>query len=342
MTTDTQARTQTAALAILAAVALGAALYWLRSVLVPFVLAIFIAYALAPLVALLHRRLRVPRLVALVLAFALTFVLLGGIGVLVSTSVAQVAQNAESYRAQIVETWGRVLLFLEDRTPFDVATVLADDVVEERVNAQVAAVTRGLVSALNEILSQGVLVLLFVLFLLIGSSSQQPLSGIWAEVRDSSQRYIVTKIGTSAVTGVLTGLILASLGVQPALTFGLLAFLLNFIPSLGSIVATLLPLPILLIDPSISPGTGVAAIVLPGIVQFSIGNLIEPRVMGRSLDLHPVTVILALMFWGTLWGLVGALLAAPIAAVARLVLQRIEVTRPIADLMAGRLQSEPG
>lgn len=76
-------------------------------------------------------------------------------------------------------------------------------------------------------------------------------------------------------------------------------------------------------------------IVLPGLVQFGIGNVLEPKIMGDSLDLHPVTVLLTLIFWGLLWGPVGMLLATPITAVLRLVLARFETTRPIGDLLAG-------
>ena len=77
--------------------------------------------------------------------------------------------------------------------------------------------------------------------------------------------------------------------------------------------------------------------LVPGLVQITIGNGIEPLIMGGELDLHPVTVLLALIFWGLLWGLVGMLLAAPMTAVLRIVLERIHTTRPVAELLAGRL-----
>jgi AI-2 transport protein TqsA len=82
-----------------------------------------------------------------------------------------------------------------------------------------------------------------------------------------------------------------------------------------------------------------AVILVPGLVQLVIGNGIEPLIMGEGLDLHPVTVLLALIFWGLLWGVVGMLLAAPMTAVLRIVLGRIETTRPVAELLAGRLPS---
>jgi AI-2 transport protein TqsA len=121
-----------------------------------------------------------------------------------------------------------------------------------------------------------------------------------------------------------------------ALVFGVMAFLLNFIPSIGSVIATLLPIPIAIIQYD-SVWAITAIVALPGVIQLIIGNGIEPLVMGESLDLHPITVILSLIFWGLLWGIVGMFLATPIMAVLSIVLARFDETRPFAELLAGRL-----
>jgi AI-2 transport protein TqsA len=113
--------------------------------------------------------------------------------------------------------------------------------------------------------------------------------------------------------------------------------LLNFIPNLGSIIATLLPLPVVLMNPEVSSTTAVLAFVLPALIQFTIGNVIEPNVMGSSLELHPVTILLALVLWGTIWGIVGMLLATPITAAMKILFERLELTAPVANLLAGRL-----
>jgi AI-2 transport protein TqsA len=75
---------------------------------------------------------------------------------------------------------------------------------------------------------------------------------------------------------------------------------------------------------------------LPSGVQFMIGNLIEPRLMGKHLGLHPIVILLALIFWGVAWGIIGMLLAAPITATLRIILERIPQTRPVAMVMAGK------
>ena len=160
--------------------------------------------------------------------------------------------------------------------------------------------------------------------------------GIPAQDMMRVKRYLMTQAAVSAATGILVGTVLALLGVDLALVFGLFAFLLNFIPSVGSIIATLLPLPVVLFSPDVTTLTAVLAIAIPGSIQLTIVIIITPKVMGDSLDLHPVVILLALILWGTIWGIVGMLLATPITAVMKILFERLEVTRPLAGALAGR------
>ena len=142
----------------------------------------------------------------------------------------------------------------------------------------------------------------------------------------------------SAATGFLVGLVLWLLGVEFAWVFGFLAFLFNFIPNIGSVIATLLPLPVALLDPQMSVTIKVMVVAVPAGIQFIIGNLIQPKVMGQSLDLHPVAVLISLIFFGMIWGVIGMFLATPITAVMKILLERMELTAPVAALLAGRLE----
>ena len=191
-----------------------------------------------------------------------------------------------------------------------------------------------------DITTNGALVLIFLVYLVSGSSTVGPRVGIYAEIHEKVQKYIVTKFMISATTGILVGVILWVFDLDLALVFGVMAFLLNFIPSIGSVISTLLPLPIAIIQFD-SVWAITAIVALPGVVQMVIGNGIEPLVMGESLDLHPITVILSLIFWGLLWGFVGMFLATPIMAVLRIVLARFDETRPFAELLAGHLPRSP-
>jgi AI-2 transport protein TqsA len=187
------------------------------------------------------------------------------------------------------------------------------------------------------LISNGLLVLIFMIFMISGKGTYKaPIGSLWWEVETRIKRYVFTMMFTSGVTGLLVGLILEILGVKFGWMFGFLAFMLNFIPNIGSVIATLLPLPVALIDPQLGIVSKVLVLVIPGCIQFTIGNLLQPKMMGESLDLHPVVVLLSLIFFGTIWGIIGMFLAVPITAVLKILLQRFGYTRAIADLIAGK------
>lgn len=331
--TSADQRIQTVSLFVLASVAVAFVLFWLQVVLVPFVLALLISLGLSPLIDTLDKRAHLPRWLAVVVTLLVAVAILGLVGFLITISANRLAANAGTYQAQV-----RAVIdgFLE-RFPLQQYGIDPDEVIRLPLQA-ISTVAVNLANAIVTLVSQGAIVVIFVGFLLLGGSTRnEPVGGIWGEVESRVKRYIVFKFILSAITGVVVGSILWLLGIELAMAFGLMAFLLNFIPSIGSIVATLLPLPVVLVMPDATPLTVVLAIALPGAVQVTIGNVIEPKVMGGELDLHPVTVLLALMIWGALWGAVGMLLAAPITAVMKMMFEKAELTRPVALLFAGRL-----
>lgn len=175
------------------------------------------------------------------------------------------------------------------------------------------------------------------MFLLFGKKHEDEFTGLLADIDTKIKNYILVKTGVSVVTGTLVALILHLLGVELAFVFGLLAVLLNFIPNVGSILATFLPLPVVLVDPTISTPEAVLAIVLPGIMQFMIGNILEPKLLGDSLNLSPVVILFSLTVWTALWGGVGALLAVPITSIIQILCEQLDFTKPIAALLKGDL-----
>ena len=160
---------------------------------------------------------------------------------------------------------------------------------------------------------------------------------ITAQVR----QYLVTKTLISAATGFLIFLILWILGVDFPLLWGFLAFLLNFIPNIGSLLAVFLPflLSLLQFDTLTRP---ILALILMETVQIVMGNVIEPRMMAFSLNLSPLLVLVSLIFWGSLWGIVGMVLAVPLTATVKIFLENIEPLRPVAVLMGGEIKAKGG
>ena len=193
--------------------------------------------------------------------------------------------------------------------------------------------------------SGSTLTIIFVMFVLAGRHPHVVRQGVYKEIDSQVRSYISTKVALSIATGVLVWISLRLLQMPMAAVFGLLAFLLNFIPSIGSIISTLIPLPFAVLafyEPG-EPLTAsmitliVAVIALPGSIQMLIGNVLEPKLMGNDLQLHPITILLALALWGLLWGPIGMLLAVPMTAIIRIVLMKFEITRFAGEALAGNL-----
>ncbi len=209
----------------------------------------------------------------------------------------------------------------------------ARQVVRDLTN-QIFNILRNTVGAIFGLLSAVLLICLFVVFLLAGRNPYAVHSQVYVEIVRQIRRYLSIKVLTSALVGVLVWASLALIGLELAEIFGILAFLVNFIPVLGPIIVTLLPIPIAVAQFQ-SPWPVILAVAVPSVIHNVIGNILEPKLMGEGLDLHPVTIMLTLSFWGLLWGIAGMFLATPITAALRIVLMQFDTLRPIANLLAG-------
>jgi AI-2 transport protein TqsA len=330
----TAIRVQTICLASLTVLAIGAALKWLAPVMIPFVLAFFFSQILSPLVRLLVERMRLPRIAAVAVTLTLAFMVFVGTASLITTSVGQLGANAEGYQQKAVELINSTTEWL----PFE-RFGIEDTMVTEPLKAHslgaLGSLLLGTTNAILDLLSNGLLVLIFLVFLLLGPSSRPvPPGSFWEKVDGPIRRYLFAKGILSAATGLLVALVLGVLNVDLALLFGLFAFLLNFIPNIGPVIATLLPIPVVVASPNLSVTAAVLAIVVPGTIQFTIGNLIEPKLVGDSLDLSPVAILLNLIIWGMLWGIVGMLLSTPILVMLKILCEQFEDTRPLARLVS--------
>jgi AI-2 transport protein TqsA len=311
----------TGSLVIVAAVALGAALAAMRPVLVPLTLAIFVAYLVAPLVDVLQVRLRVRHGLAVLSALTAAGALVVVAGLLIASSVESLAEKGPIYQQRVVQAGQGILNALAAwGFPVDVEALKAR-LADLPVSSLVFTALDEAVKALTTLF----LVLIFAIYLVAGHVPRRERSGLSLEIHERIKRYVVVKVASSVVTGVLVGGILAALGLDLAFVFGLLAFGLNFVPSVGAIIATLLPLGVAFVQFDSAVTIALVA-ALPAAVQIVLGNVVEPRFLGSALSLHPITVLLSLVFWGMLWGVPGMLLAAPITA--------------LADLLGGKLPGD--
>jgi predicted PurR-regulated permease PerM len=155
---------------------------------------------------------------------------------------------------------------------------------------------------------------------------------VWKLTQESITAYMGLKTLISLVTGVIAGLICWVFGLQFALFWGFLAFILNYIPSIGSMLATIIPLFMAIIQFN-TFGLIIGLGICLGASQFVIGSVIDPMIMGNRLRLNTVTVIFGLVFWGYIWGIPGMLLSVPMMVMVRLLVERSDDFAIIARIM---------
>lgn len=153
------------------------------------------------------------------------------------------------------------------------------------------------------------------------------------DIEDSISRYITLKTFASLLTGTLSYFVLLLIGIDVPLFWAFLIFLLNFIPTIGSLVATLFPTIIALLQfgTFIPP---ILVLVFVGLIQIVVGNILEPKIVGNSLNVSSLVVILSLTVWGSIWGIFGMVISVPITVIMIIVFSRFESTKNIAILLS--------
>jgi predicted PurR-regulated permease PerM len=194
--------------------------------------------------------------------------------------------------------------------------------------------------------SKFILILIFFMFMLMESpflnnkidrafsnDNAAKIKNIMFSVSCEISNYLGTITLISLVTGFSAWAILAFVGVELAAGWGVLTFLLNFIPTVGSIIATILPVMMAILQFSPSFVKPVVVLISVGAMQFFLGNFITPKMVGDRLGLSPVVILLSLLLWGMIWGIPGAILSVPIAAIIKIVCENFEPLKPIAVII---------
>ncbi|MBN2760231.1 MAG: AI-2E family transporter [Rhodobacteraceae bacterium] len=212
---------------------------------------------------------------------------------------------------------------------------------------EISGYLRSAAGQAGSLLSQVVLIILFVGFLfaervwfgtklenLMGDRAQATrVSAIIGSIIRRVNRYLLVKTLISAVTGALIFVLLSVFNLQFALAMALLTFVLNFIPSVGSIIATLIVTLVAYIQVA-DPSTAILIFVIAGMIQFLLGNVIDPMLMGKTLRLSSFGIIISLAFWGAVWGVPGMFLAVPFMVAVMIVCSHIPAARPVAVLLS--------
>lgn len=306
------------------------------AVFLPFLVAVFVSMISLPLLNWLLSR-RVPTPIAVTVTILAAVAVLAGIVVLIGGSIAGFTAEAPKYKQRLDVLTLSARHWLEAR-----GLAIPEQIARDLINpAQVLDLVQGTLRGVTAVLSNLLLVLLAIVFILSeaagfpaklraafgGEVGDERLRHIRAEV----QHYLGIKTLISLVTGSIVAAALALLGVDFPLLWGMLAFLLNYIPAFGSILAAIPP--VLLAVVQFGPGRALAVALLYITVNVTLGNVVEPHFMGRRLGLSTLVVFLSMVFWGWVWGPVGMLLSVPLTMILKIMLENTEDLRWLAVLL---------
>lgn len=308
-----------------------------ESIVVPFLLALFIAIIALPPYLWLQQK-KIPRVIALLIIILVFLSSIFLIGVLIGTSVNDFLTKLPLYeqklqtQTQVVIAWLMEKGFIEN--DFEISNAFNPGVILKIVGDTFNQV--------SNLFANGFLILLTVIFIMLEEVSlpakikkmstdpQTSLSRIQA-VTQNINKYIAIKTAISLVTGLLVYFLLLIIGVDYPLLWAVLAFALNFIPTIGSIIALIPPFLLTIIQ----FGFGKALIVLIGyiVINTIMGNILEPKFMGKGLGLSTLVVFLSLIFWGWVLGPIGMLLSVPLTITIKIALDSSDETRWLSILL---------
>ncbi|MCX7115800.1 MAG: AI-2E family transporter [Gammaproteobacteria bacterium] len=322
---------------------IGSLLITGRSILIPIVLALLIWHFLNAM----HRAIRQLPKIGSRLPYWLSFLLTGIIVSLlaialfsiISNNVSDVTEAAPRYQARVQSLLNQIDTFTHIKSRINVSSLFDD------WNLQSLFI--GVYSVFASLTSSSILIGLYVIFLFVEQHFfTNKLAALFADKKhldltenilkhltQDTQLYLGLKTFLGLITAVASWLIMTSVGLDFSEFWALLIFFLTFIPNIGAIIAVGFPALIALVQfQTVLP----CLIITSGIIliQFIIGSLIEPRYLSKSLNLSPLIILIALAFWGTVWGVIGMFLAVPITVMMMIIFAHFESTRPFAILLS--------
>jgi predicted PurR-regulated permease PerM len=322
--------------ALLCAFSFGIVLKLASEVFIPLVIAWFMLQVFRPIIDL-GKKNKLPQIMSLVLVFGVFFSLCYIGIVFCTTQVIEFSKAYAKYHSKLGEITQNILTILQI-PPESAPHISWVDILGRNLRniSEVAVAISG----------KFVLTLVFFMFMLLESPylngkidmafsgyNAARIKNIMSSVSCEISRYLGTLTLISFATGVCVWAVLAVMGVELAAGWGVLTFLLNYIPTIGSIIATIPPVMMAVLQ--FSPGYVKPLIVLIslGAIQMFLGSFVTPKMVGDRLGLSPVVILLSLLLWGTIWGIPGAILSVPIAAIIKIVCKNFESLKPIAIMM---------
>lgn len=327
----------------------------LKSMLIPVIIAIFMTYLFYPVLEYCNRKYKIPRWLTVSFLLISMFGLYYLLGLLLVSNYSLFAIRIEFYEKKLIDFVEGILAsfnitFKEmgDLLNFRLEKFDAGSIFQGLFKA---GVIQGVFNSLTTLLNYLFVSLLFWIFMILGKSKfEQRISfafkakgeivgEILNKINSQLQSYLVIKTIISIITATTVTLILWAYGIDFPIGWGILTFLFNFIPNIGSILISIFPILIALIEYGFG-FTSISFAILLFLNQSIMGNIVEPHFLGRQIGLSTVFILFSLIFWGWIWGIVGMFLSVPIAAAMKIIFSNIEPLKPIAIIMGNKVDEQ--
>lgn len=320
----------TICLMILAATAATAVLVYTKSVLMPFVIALFISMVAGTLAEWLRQKWRVPYGVGLVLSFVAFMVIIVSTASFISSSIESFVAGADIYTERLN---GAIDDLIVKAQAYHIK-INAEFVTDSLAKLPVFNMVKSVGGLVMSLFTNIILITLFVIFIFMGNASAEK-PALVGSIQKQISFYLLVKIFVSVMAAGFTWVVLSMVQTELAFMLAVLTFILNFIPNIGPLIATLSPMPVLFLQYGFDWHMLLVLILLTAI-HFVIGNILETKWLGQGMNLDPIVVVASLIFWALVWGVMGALLAVPLTAIVKMLLERNEATKPLADILEGK------
>lgn len=314
---------------ILAACASTWVLIYTKTILMPFILALFISILANSSANWLKQKWKISYSLGIILNFVLFMAVILMVASFISSSIDSFVKGADTYTANLNAS---VDWILSKATNYHI-NINAQFVTETLARLPVFNMVKSVGGLIVSLFTNILLVTLFVIFIFMGNASAEKPAFV-GTIQKQISFYLLVKIGVSILAAVCTWIVLAAVGTDLAMMLAVLTFILNFIPNIGPSIATVAPLPVLFLQYGFDWHM-VLVLILLASVHFIIGNILETKWLGKGMKLDPLVVLACLIFWALVWGVMGALLAVPLTAIIKMVLEKHETTRPIARFLGG-------
>tara|TARA_S200000501_G_scaffold25072_1_gene21703 strand:- start:10058 stop:11113 length:1056 start_codon:yes stop_codon:yes gene_type:complete len=330
-------RAQTILVSLACIVIIIAGMRAAQSIIIPFLLSIFIATISNPLVLFLQKK-HLPKSLSVFFVFLIMVGFGFGITTLLSNSLNEFSSNFPNYQILLKNYAENFFSFLEQNG----ISVSGKIILEQLDPGSLVSLTSGVLSGLGNVLTKTLLIILMVVFMLMESKIfKQKLKLIFGgtggrndqlkSFSNTVKRYMLIKTAISLTTGALATLWLIILDINYPFLWGFLTFLLNYIPTIGSNIAAVPPMLMALIQFDLITLLFVTLGYL--VINNLLGSFLEPRILGKGLGLSTLVVFLSLLFWGWLFGPIGMILCIPITTIIKIAFANTKNTRWVSTLL---------